>query len=919
MKSFVSAALFLALLCVSPARGETLEQAEAIRLEATSLKAFLANKPLQRRYFEAMAKYMGPNRTPWDAFEAIVGKLKGAYPTLGRDLEERLWKPRMDPQDFYEIQVDVTSQGRLLDEPMWEGYLEQTRDGLREKSRDLLAVNDTARANRIAQAIRDVRNQANELEVKMRAAKNRGERTEIAKGFAKIYESPELKSVEAYLLLSHLESEGFRDLMRSADPDLILDTWRELHQNPRTLTELLPAELRLDGAAVLGQATRHLETVNDLLARKEMFPEEMRQTARGTVPVGKTSSSTITTRHASPFASLLKGLPARECVAGECGVDREGLEHLTLERVLSGALKGSRTEFVEKNGRYNGYTESNAIVHQSTVYGNLHLFAPVLRQKMRGAESGARASTVYETWLRRADARRPEGIAGFIVSESHSFNNAGLTPVLHASSAYLTGKVLGDSLQVAPLDAEFARKVVVHAVPTGRLAKYYGGRMILDATVPDALDIVLLNPAADPQASRDPRLLAQMILEADYARLAKILDAMTKPTFLQGMDLKPLQTEAIREKILSALEVAARKDRDEKKPDVSSLPPDRQKEYHGNRYGAYLDKVLMPINNSIDTLATLFRGTPHADEVIRRLEYFRTLNPGFPRLEDAATYGLMDMREIHPDYPEWLWTQWKNNPAHKHYNVFTRRLASTLKGNPHSESSEKVLAEILEYALPWLKTDAAGQRALYAKRGYADPKQSPDVAAHILLETGIEQPDVVRYAEQVTRGGLEHHGGDQTRDRHMGGEATAVIYLQGLGRATPEMARRLARYLTEATADGTWKRDGGYHSGVMVILEALEKLEPAESALASEIAEAAARMPNRSSAQERAEKVAIAIYRRSGEAPPPVKPPVNRPPNHPLEPPGGNVAPGTLSSFARWCGNVFRLADPILNLFRSAK
>lgn len=509
---------FLLLGSIAFADGEkhvSLKDLDAIVAKHPDLQSFLKDKKAIDEYFEALKTYMGPDKMQRDKFNAILFQLQDLSQKSPL-LSQRLWETSGTGTAF-SIRSTAVSYGRSLGKDWNPEKLVSPRVKPLGPSLGTLE-----RAKEVARLAELVEMNEKSLNLEGLGRKQRGQAQALH--FEKIRASAEVRILSEHYAHAILTSEHTQDLLRSGDPDLILDTVRAIRDNPRAF---LPPESRIPGS-VLTEMKKLLPDIQVLLKDKIMFPEILRETRKGSVGSGKSKPVQYDfTPVPRRLHGIWKGIPIEECVGGGCAVN------VTPRRWSTVALENSHLYFLEKNGRYSGFVEAIPGKVGEKTFASLGFGAPDLRKKIysSGAEGVRTQTTLFRKFLDEANARLPKGWDGFVLSASKDIDNAGVSSTSHSSVAFNMGEKLPPT-EPFKLNDPLVEKIAA-LTPEGPYSSPKG-IMIIDALTPNGEENLRVLSQLPESLMTDPKAVSELLMRADSTAAENVLKAIKQdPEFVE--------------------------------------------------------------------------------------------------------------------------------------------------------------------------------------------------------------------------------------------------------------------------------------------------------------------------------------------------------------------------------------------------
>jgi hypothetical protein len=308
--------------------------------------------------------------------------------------------------------------------------------------------------------------------------------------YSNLMEDPDLKRVAARFLhsyLTHSQNKIFYDLI---DADLIIHYLLELRQNPRvTIPGWLDAPIP---NALLSLIKNSIPSTQSLLNDRIMFPCNNSQIIRA-------RSSEYQHFSVRPFHGLWTGIFAKDCLAG----DDDYLPLLTPNRWAVALLEGAETEFLERNGRYQGFVRTVPINHfKEGLLHNLEVWVPIMSRsviKMHvGGDFPPRQTALFEQWFESWMGTELHRHRKIVVSNSRIVDNERVKDAIFNSRAFRDGQEVGRDLLGVVGDYEFMKGVNKLFPRSCAADKYYQTEVAIDATLRDAYRLRCLGSPCSP-------------------------------------------------------------------------------------------------------------------------------------------------------------------------------------------------------------------------------------------------------------------------------------------------------------------------------------------------------------------------------------------------------------------------------------
>ncbi len=510
-----------------------LEALDQIVQKASSLDDFLTNTQIQDEYFQALAKYFGEGRFTRASFDKILEQLKDLVVKVPA-VRERVWAPR-DPGEPLVIETLEAAEGVTLNSEEWRKFRTDWTEQLKQTSSPILSLStDEERhteVNRLLGLLGD-RIDSFTKEIKSSELSKRAQEERTREFYLALRDDPSFKKATSYLVLENIRQGRIAEHLSSEEPSLVLYGLELLQKLEAPAGIKIPESMR----SLIKFASPSPESI---------FSHSKERSGRALKP-----QKWIFRESPRLLHTIWVGIPFKSCVGGSC----EYLEETTARRWAVSLLNGAHCQFLERNDRFLGNTQSIPVTRLGSQYATLEVFAPDMQRVVLILEQGKPAPTpmsLFSAWYRDAVARLPKESMGFVIGNSEAFKNGLGYSSIYKSPAYLQGKYLGLTEDLKPIDRAFEQRVV-NASTDGELAKAYGGtdRMIFEARDLDAKLLTLLGSANGSDEALRSAKEARAILNGPMDAQVRLFAA------LAHQNLTPEMLAALKEKkdfILSAL------------------------------------------------------------------------------------------------------------------------------------------------------------------------------------------------------------------------------------------------------------------------------------------------------------------------------------------------------------------------------
>ena len=458
---------------------------DQVMSRADTLEDFLRNEELQEVYYQALVKYFSSRKISRQfsrhAYETLLGQVK----TLAENVpgfSERAWRRNAQPTSD-RVNVRERSTGRSLNTLAWKlkrhdwiSNLQRTASGVSNKD--------------IRSILIKVRNRIRIFEDELSAKRQihgprKQEKIQRNTFYANLMKDRDLNRVAAYFVhryIKHSQNKIFFELM---DADLIVNYFVELRETPRFLIPTW-SDAPIPNA-LLALIKSLIPSEEKLLSDHAVFQPSENQVIRSR----KSEYHTFSVR---PFHGIWTGIFGKDCLAG----DPNYIHLITPARWAVSLLQGTLVEFVERNGRYQGFVRTTPIVHSE--YGlleNLEVWVPMMSRPVMPLhawhESSAQKTSFFEHWFdswSRVKSREGKKI---VVSQSRIIDNERVKNTIFSSHFFREGISIHPIQKVELLEEAFMKVVNTTLPPTLDAELYFKGEAAIDATLNDASSLRCLS------------------------------------------------------------------------------------------------------------------------------------------------------------------------------------------------------------------------------------------------------------------------------------------------------------------------------------------------------------------------------------------------------------------------------------------
>ncbi|MBC7386858.1 MAG: hypothetical protein H7301_11945 [Cryobacterium sp.] len=474
-------------------------QLDQVLNRAGSLHLFLKDESLQLAYYDALKNYFSSRsvfrKFPKKSFDAVLGQIR----VLAREIPEfsaAAWALKPNGTDF-RIQMKEQNCGRKINPFLWRVYRYEWLDQLKLQS-ERLSEPETKRI--LTETLARVRNfEKNLNEESIEFAAEKGAKAGRKSGkirrnrfYADLVREEPLRRVAAKFLHAHLVRPQNQIFFEFIDADLIIYYLNELKQNPRkTLPPVLNAPIP---NALLSVIKSLVPDPAQLLADRNLFPENP-------LPLDSNPGSSVGIRHSEystspvrPFHAIWSGIFGKDCLGG----DASHLDKLCPARWAIPLLSGTKTWFVERNEKYQGFVRTVPLRHpqfKKDLY-NVEVWVPAMNRTavVFSADKNQTPvqSSVFDYWFNewlRANIGPDQAL---LVSDSRISDNEKVKETIFLSKMYTQGTSL--SLHDSLFSADPMIEKMNEAIPPPAPAReYYRGSIVLDSTLNDVTGVTILN------------------------------------------------------------------------------------------------------------------------------------------------------------------------------------------------------------------------------------------------------------------------------------------------------------------------------------------------------------------------------------------------------------------------------------------
>lgn len=453
----------------TPLFAQTIADLDRIQDKASSYKEFSANAKLRKEYVAAAQSYFGSEEAfPQVSFDAILAQLDQMAES-DAILAERIWRKEvLGPTFTINIGNGTSTQ---VDTQKWNNFLTEVKGRLKSKSGSWL--NWWLSPNSAEQFVKAV--EAAEKDFKNAMAQQKYSKEMLEEMVRKN------ESLIAGLLLYQIELTANKEGLQSSAWETISAVTHKFSSEQKTLQW----EGHFSTSPRLVNYWKHLE-LNFMRAEHNF-------SLYGSINNQNANVREVTFRAVRTFHALFRGLPVKECTAGDCTL----LAGLSPRRYGIPLLNHVWVQFMEEASHGSGHLQGVFMQHSATkaTVLNMDFMAGKLREIVTIGTPGTKTQSVsvFELWLKEITKRLKNKAVGIAMSEAMNADNEKMQEFIHEKKYYLLGQDVGSADSFDVLDGDMAYRI---SKLGWRLEKehHYGNCLTFDGCDVASGNMTLLNP-----------------------------------------------------------------------------------------------------------------------------------------------------------------------------------------------------------------------------------------------------------------------------------------------------------------------------------------------------------------------------------------------------------------------------------------
>lgn len=478
----------------------SISELDRIMDRAKNLDHFFKDTSIQNEYYSALKKYFSSKNVsrqfPKKSFNAILEQMKILSAQIP-EFSKTAWNKK-SPGNSFRVQVKEQDCGRNVNPFLWRLYRYEWIETLKKQSK---AIDEREIKNILIQTLKRIRAFEEELkESKLEGYRNFGVKRSHRKTgkilrnafYVNLVKDENLKKAAATLLHQYLVKPQNKIFFELIDADLIIHFIHELRQNPK---KVLPPFFNSPiPNALLSVIKAMIPNPQQLLSDQSIFPKNS-ATPNQRPDFRRVRNSEYITFPVRPFHAVWTGIFGKDCLGG----DPTHLEKLCAARWAIPLLPGTFTEFVERNGKYQGFVRTVPLKHPlfSEPLRSIEVWVPAMTRTVLEVVPGQDQfanlqSSFFNLWF---DLWLHENIHRdqlLVISDSKVVDNERVKDTIFLSKAYSFGSTLPQPHSLSPFGTLITD--INRVLPPPSLAKnYFHGSLALDTSLTDVTKITVLN------------------------------------------------------------------------------------------------------------------------------------------------------------------------------------------------------------------------------------------------------------------------------------------------------------------------------------------------------------------------------------------------------------------------------------------
>ena len=504
------ACFWLASLPFTASASSSLEELDAIVMQAGGVKAFLSDRNALDRYYKVYQNYVGGLQFTQADFLSIAEQAKASIAEFP-EMENRL-NESDDLGPSFAINFE-DFQGHRINAEQMKMAASQWMQKLLVSSIEILEKPEVAG------------NLLQMIEAELKTLPNTKKKK--ADFFESFLKNAHLDKVASYALITYLAQKlGAAGSSQSSEQidaqNLCMILW-DLVQNPKLAWQETFGSRLKDREAPAGFAAK----VKNLLPNQgkllqwsfegvPLFVANTRTGKEGEVlPDGKLGANNVVVI-ALPrrIHAIWKGLPLNECI------------RTCVNRWTTSLGKDSWIHYIEINGQFRGYVQSIPVTSNGKTYASIDLLAWPAGNRVITMDGQLQSKTIFELMLGGFYMKKPAQWEGFVLSESHYNDHAHVFGVIKAERFYREAQNLGSYKTFSPSDTKLSAYLVGKRTANNTYSELVP---TFNATNKDAGTIRLVKPIDTPAPVTTRELVVQSADELLNSEVGKLLsdDAAT--------------------------------------------------------------------------------------------------------------------------------------------------------------------------------------------------------------------------------------------------------------------------------------------------------------------------------------------------------------------------------------------------------
>lgn len=488
---------------------------EAILARAGSLQEFLNNESIINEYYEAAKQYYDPGQAdskkfPRDRYDAV---LKSTREIVGKvpELSDRLWETLNTGPSFL-LDPAAPTFARRLDVQEWNEFVKKWR-----RKADTRLNTEQIKKN-LDSLFAQIAQRENEIEQKVSGLSKKKRTAQEAEEFQSLRNSKEVRKAARLLQVLHFRDPNTKKhIIHSTNPDEILAT---MEANRKAVEPLIQELVGVNAPRSVRSAFKEtlFEPKTLVAENPEVFPKKSYRTTNGTWVDAESARPKPIAFKAIPrrFHGIFKGVAVDECVGGGCAFP---MDDLTPERTMTVAIDHAMLQYVEVEGKWNGFIHAVPVITPDGKAASLEVISSVMRRPVSVPDANGRyaSRTIFDLWHEEALKQKPADWIGFAVGDSKGFNNMGSLIAVKNSPSHVFSEKKWEKKQMENSDPLIA-KIVENSPKREKIRKYSSGQMIYEVVARETNEVTLLVPSTESTEAKILKALEMGSSENDLIK-----------------------------------------------------------------------------------------------------------------------------------------------------------------------------------------------------------------------------------------------------------------------------------------------------------------------------------------------------------------------------------------------------------------